>query len=65
MTDLSEDDRLAYACAEAMRASACEMGRDPLVLAALVMIRLDRPMVEKWVDSRPAGLLDEPSGNPG
>lgn len=48
-TDLTDEDRLAFAFVEKAQARADEMGRDVRVLLALTIVKLDREMAEKWV----------------
>lgn len=54
MTDRPEEDAIAYRLVAAIREEAAKRGRDPLMLAALVIVRDNRPMVESWLADRAA-----------
>lgn len=62
MTVLSEESALACQLVDAMREEAAVRGLDPLVLAALVIVRDNRPSVEAWLAERSAPAGDRRAG---
>lgn len=51
--DLTEDELLAFRLVERTQRRADVVGRDVRVLLALVLVKMDRPMVEAYVLGEP------------